>query len=89
MLQRRCAELEAENAKLRERLASLEVTVSAVVARGIDARADTAKRRYKKPGRREGHQGASRARPEHVDATVDATSRPAPGAAGCSREASR
>jgi hypothetical protein len=68
---RRCVELEAENRELRERLASLETTVHAVVARSIDARADTAKSRYKKSGRREGHQGASRSRPEHVDATVE------------------
>src|SRR2546428_2452073 len=67
----RCAALEAENAKLRERLASLETTVSAVVARSIDAKADTGRKRYKKPGRSEGHQGASRARPEHIDATVE------------------
>jgi transposase len=68
---RRCAELEAENMKLRERLASLETTVSAVLARSIDAKADTARKRYKKPGRREGHQGASRARPTRIDQTVE------------------
>ncbi len=64
--------LKAENARMRERLASLETTVSAVVARGIDARADTPKRsRYKKPGRRYGHQGVARARPVKIDATVE------------------
>ncbi len=75
---RRCSELEkqvstlaSENKELREKLASLEITVSAVVARSIDAKADTERKRYKKPGRKEGHEGASRSRPEHIDATVE------------------
>ncbi len=68
---RRCRELEAENAKLRERLASLETTVSAVVARSIDAKADTGRSRWKKSGRRVGHQGVSRATPTKIDATVE------------------
>jgi len=68
---RRCAELEAENAKLRERLASLETTVSAVVARGVGAKVDTGRSRLKKPGRRAGHVGAGRSRPDRVDATVE------------------
>lgn len=82
----RCAQLEAENAELkkqvvllasenrdlREELSALKTTVSAVVARSIDAKANTSERRhYKKPGRREGHQGASRSRPEKVDETVE------------------
>jgi transposase len=70
-LKKRLAALETENRGLRERLASLETTVHAVVARSIDAKADTARRRYKKPGRREGHQGAARARPVKIDATVE------------------
>jgi transposase len=68
---RRCHELEAENARLRERLASLETTVSAVVARSIDAKADTGRSRWKKSGRRVGHQGVSRAMPTKIDATVE------------------
>jgi hypothetical protein len=68
---RRCAELEAENAKLKERLASLETTVSAVVARSVDAKADSTRRRYKKSGRRVGHQGASRSTPDHIDDTIE------------------
>ena len=75
---RRCADLEAENSRLKTRvaeleakLASLETTVSAVVARSIAAKADTARRRYKKPGRRYGHQGSARARPVKIDATVE------------------
>ncbi len=75
---RRCADLEAENSRLKTRvaelearLASLETTVSAVVARSVDAKADTARRRYKKPGRRYGHQGSARARPVKIDATVE------------------
>ena len=70
-LKDRVARLASENKELREKLASLETTVSAVVARSIDAKADTTKHRYKKSGRREGHEGASRGRPEHVDATVE------------------
>ncbi len=75
---KRCSELEkqvtalaSENKELREKLASLETTVSAVVARSIDAKADTGRSRWKKAGRRRGHEGASRSRPEHVDATVE------------------
>ncbi|MDG6971686.1 MAG: IS66 family transposase zinc-finger binding domain-containing protein, partial [Nitrososphaerota archaeon] len=62
--------LREENRVLKEELASLKTTVSAVVARSIDARADAPRRRYRKSGRREGHQGASRARPAKIDATV-------------------
>jgi len=65
------AELREENAELKERLAALETTVHAVVARNIDAKADTARRRYKKPGRRAGHVGSARARPAKIDATVE------------------
>jgi transposase len=69
---RRCVELEAENRELRERLASLETTVHAVVARSVDAKADTAtKKRYKKSGRKAGHVGSARARPAKIDATVE------------------
>jgi hypothetical protein len=58
------ARLRAEVAKLKEELLSLKTTVSAVVARGIDAKASSAGRmRYKRSGRREGHQGASRSGP--------------------------
>src|SRR5713101_499812 len=74
----RCSELEkqvttlaSENKELREKLASLETTVSAVVARSIDAKADAGRSRWKKAGRRRGHEGASRSRPEHIDATVE------------------
>ncbi|MBI2938520.1 MAG: IS66 family transposase [Thaumarchaeota archaeon] len=64
--------LRAENAKMREELLALKTTVSAVVARSIDAKADAGgRRRYKKSGRRNGHQGASRSRPEHIDETIE------------------
>src|SRR6266581_1263906 len=64
--------LREENGKMREELLSLKATVSAVVARGIDAKADSTRRQhYQSPGRKRGHKGASRARPEHVDATVE------------------
>ncbi len=68
---KRCSELEAENAKLREELLALKTTVSAVVARSIDAKANAERKRYKKSGRREGHEGSGRSRPEHVDVTVE------------------
>ena len=54
-LERRLSELESENRVLMEKLSSFEITVSAVVARSIDARADTTKKRYKKSERKEGH----------------------------------
>ena len=58
-------------AELEAKLASLETTVSAVVARSIGAKTDTTRRRYKKPGRSEWHEGVSRARPERIDASVE------------------
>jgi transposase len=72
-LEGQVAKLESENRELRERLASLETTVHAVVARGIDAKADTAttKRRFKRSGRRYGHRGVARARPARIDATIE------------------
>jgi transposase len=82
---RRCSELEienvklkgdvarlaSENAKMREELASLKTTVSAVVARSVGAKASIQTHRYRKAGRRSGHEGATRSRPEHVDVTVE------------------
>ena len=75
---RRCVDLEAENSRLKARvaeleakLASLETTVSAVVARSIDAKADAPRGRYKKSGRRAGHVGSARARPARIDARVE------------------
>jgi hypothetical protein len=65
------ARLVSENAKMREELASLKTTVSAVVARSVGAKASIQTRRYRKAGRTSGHEGASRSRPEHVDATVE------------------
>ncbi|MBI2937763.1 MAG: IS66 family transposase zinc-finger binding domain-containing protein [Thaumarchaeota archaeon] len=41
------------------------------MARSIDAKASLDRKRYKKSGRRDGHQGASRSRPEHVDETIE------------------
>ncbi|MGH9919447.1 MAG: IS66 family transposase [Nitrososphaerales archaeon] len=70
-LEKQVAKLESENKGMREKLASLETTVSAVVARSIDAKADTGRSRWKKPGRRRGHEGASRTRPTKIDATVE------------------
>ena len=78
--QKRVAELEAENSRLREEnkqlreeLASLKTTVAAVVARSIGAKADPShsNNKGKKPGRRSGHRGESRKKPDHVDETVD------------------
>jgi len=66
------ARLKEENAKMREELLSLKTTVTAVVARSIDAKADsTSRKRYKKSGRKDGHEGASRVRSQRVDETVE------------------
>src|ERR1022692_139873 len=73
-LEGQLAKLESENRELRQELESLKTTVHAVVARSIDAKADTGKerwKRYKKSGRKAGHAGASRARPAKIDATVE------------------
>ena len=69
----RIAQLEAEKKLLKEELASLKVTVHAVVARSINARPYTTKRRnkHKKAGRKKGHEGKSRKKPEHIDARVE------------------
>jgi hypothetical protein len=62
--------LESAKRELRQRLASHETTVHAVVARSIDAKAETPRSRcYKRP-RREGYEGKSKKKPEHIDATV-------------------
>lgn len=66
----RIAELEAEKKQLEEELHTLKSTVSAVVARSVDARQATRKKRHKKPGQKKGHAGKSRKRPEHIDARV-------------------
>ncbi len=55
--------------KLREELASLKTIVHAVIARSIDAKSNMKKKRnkYRKSGRRNGHKGKSRRKPEHID----------------------
>ena len=70
-LEKQVSKLASENRELREKLSSLETTMSAVVARSIGAKADTGRRRFKKSGRREGHQGASRSRPDRMDETIE------------------
>ena len=70
-LEKQVSKLASENRELREKLSSLETTVSAVVARSIGAKADTGRRRFKKSGRREGHQGSSRSRPDRMDETIE------------------
>ncbi|MEO9294783.1 MAG: IS66 family transposase, partial [Nitrososphaera sp.] len=69
-LQDRITELEAENRSLKEQLRSMKETVSAVVARSVGAKPATKKKRHRKPGRKKGHIGKSRKRPEHADARV-------------------
>ena len=64
-------DLKTENAKMREELLAMKTTVNAVVARSVGAKASIQTRRYRKAGRRSGHEGASRSRPEHIDATVE------------------
>ncbi len=67
--------LEAENKHLKEELASLKITVSAVVARGINTKPNTKKKSKgksnHKPGRKKGHEGKSRRKPEHIDVKVE------------------
>jgi transposase len=65
------ARLRAEVESLKKELISLRTTVSAVVARGVGAKADTGRSRWRKAGRRRGHEGRSRSRPDRVDATVE------------------
>jgi hypothetical protein len=73
-LEGQVAKLESENRELRQELESLKTTVHAVVARSIDAKADSGRerwKRYKKSGRKAGHVGAARARPAKIDATIE------------------
>lgn len=62
-----------ENRRLHEELSSLKTTVSAVVARGIGAKANSSNHRKKQhpPGRKNGHKGKSRKKPLHIDARVE------------------
>ena len=56
-----------------KRLSSLKTTVSAVVARGIGAKADSSSnhKKTRPPGRKNGHEGKSRRRPLHIDARIE------------------
>ncbi|MEM3172278.1 MAG: hypothetical protein QXE82_01940 [Candidatus Nitrosotenuis sp.] len=68
-------QLREKMAKLEEELAMLRETVSALVARNIDAkpsRSDSSAdgHRYKKPGRRNGHEGKARKKPDRIDTSV-------------------
>jgi transposase len=64
-----------DNKQLHEELSSLKTTVSAVVARGIGAKADSSssnnKKKHQPPGRKNGHEGKSRRKPLHIDARVE------------------
>lgn len=71
ILEKENAELRKENKQLREELESLKVTVHAVTARSVDAKSNTKKRRHRKSGRKKGHKGKSRRKPEHIDARVE------------------
>lgn len=65
-------QLKEENKQLREELASLKTTVSAVVARGIGAKADFSNNKKSvPPGRKNGHEGKSRKKPLHIDARIE------------------
>jgi hypothetical protein len=64
-LESEIARLREENAKLKEELLSLKTTVSAVVARSIDARADTGRRRRTDGG--ESNKVATRGEDSHRD----------------------
>jgi transposase len=76
----RIAELEAENASLRARIAELEhqlVKLSASLPPSDDSPAPVfvkpkrQKRRRKKPGRKPGHPGSHRQRPTHADEIIE------------------
>ncbi len=72
----RISQLELENKNLKEENTSLRVTVHAVTARSINTKSNTnkkseRKRKHKKSGRRNGHKGKSRRKPEHIDARVE------------------
>ena len=65
-------QLKEENKKLREEIASLKTTVSAVVVRGIGAKADSSNNKKSvPPGRKNGHEGRSRKKPKHIDARIE------------------
>jgi ribosomal protein S27AE len=73
-LRQRLSKVEEENKQLREELASLKTTFSAVVARGIGAKADSSSSNHNKrrpPGRKNGHEGRSRRKLLYIDATVE------------------
>ena len=73
--------LKEENKQLKEELASLKTTLGAVVARSINAKKDTPatfttttsdnRKYHKKSGRRKGHEGGTRRKPDHVDHTME------------------
>ncbi|MDE1862804.1 MAG: IS66 family transposase [Thaumarchaeota archaeon] len=74
ILEEEIKQVREENRKLREELALLKETVTALVARNIDARPDrhynTSKRNHGRPGRKMGHEGSGRKKPDHIDAHV-------------------
>ena len=52
-----------ENKQLHEELASLKITVSAVVARSIGAKSSNSKDKKQPPGRKNGHEGRAEGSP--------------------------
>ncbi len=76
-LEEKCKLVVEGNRQMREEIASLKTTVSAVVARSIRVKADSSsnhkntKRNSAKPGRRNGHEGKSRRKPTHIDARIE------------------
>ncbi len=68
---RQIEELRNKNRQLRAALESAKAVTSAVVARSINARSGTKKKRYRKPGRKVGHRGESRKGPAHIDCKVE------------------
>ena len=71
-----------ESKQLHEEIASLRATVSAVVARGVGAKANNSPssssssnhKNKRPPGRKNGHEGKSRKKPLHIDASVEGLS---------------
>jgi len=70
-LEKELKELKEENGYLKRELASSKATVRAVTARSINAKPYTKRRKYRKAGRRNGHKGKSRKKPQHIDARVE------------------
>lgn len=73
-MERELARVKEDYRQLKVKFTMLEETVAALVARNIDVKPDrdenAAGKHHHRPGRRNGHDGTSRKRPDRVDAEV-------------------